>query len=132
MTVRKPETVFSGAINRLLPYQLHYEKMNNPYRSGTADFWYSGSKADLWIEYKWLPKHKESVNLTEGTKPALSVQQQNWLRRRYSEGRNVAVVVGTPNGAKILRDLDWERTWSATAFITRSELAAWIIKETYQ
>ena len=50
----KPETQFANSVNGKLPLRgvLHREKMNNPYRGGTADWWYSGRRADLWCEYK--------------------------------------------------------------------------------
>ena len=60
----KPETTFITSVNRLLPIGavedvplfepipmkrkwIGYEKMNNPYSSGTADSWYSGKGGDL-------------------------------------------------------------------------------------
>lgn len=127
MTARKPESVFSDSLNKMLPVPIHREKMNNPYRGGTADFWYSGNLDDLWVEYKLLSKQPKNIyNLTTGNKPPLSALQQKWLRERYNEGRNVAVVVGTPAGIKILQHLSWEKDNDYTTLLTKREVAAWI------
>ena len=61
----KPETTFYTSVHRHLPSTdlLHREKMSNPYRGGTFDHWYSGKKADLWIEWKFvvLPKRDDTM-----------------------------------------------------------------------
>lgn len=105
--------------------------MNNPYRSGTADYWYSGNKADLWIEYKWLKKiPTKIINLSSGDKPLLSALQQKWLTARDNEGRNVAVVVGFPEGAIILQKNMWLDNLNFNMLISRNELASWILEQT--
>jgi hypothetical protein len=78
--------------------------MNNPYRGGTADWWYSGYVRDLWIEYKYVQKLPKSVPIVLN----LSALQKLWLRDRYKEGRNIMVILGHPNGGVILQDLNWE------------------------
>ena len=123
---RKPETTFYTAVNRLLPRTLHVEKMNNPYRSGTADIWYSGHAGDLWIEYKWLERAPRAEFI-----PSLSALQLKWLRERHGEGRNVAVVIGCPTGAMLLRKLKWELPVTPAFTHTRKDIADWITKETY-
>lgn len=105
--------------------------MNNPYRGGTADFWYSGNKADLWIEYKWLKKiPTKTINLSTGDKPSLSALQQKWLCGRIDEGRNVAVVVGFPEGVIILQNKMWLSNLNFNVLISRDELASWILNQT--
>lgn len=131
MTARKPESTFSSSINKRLPIGLHYEKMNNPYRGGTADFWYSGNKADLWVEYKWVQKiPKKEYSLVDGATPSLSKLQQQWLLKRHSEGRRVVVIVGTPDGAIILDSLSWMDAIDFSKTIDRDLVAKWITKET--
>lgn len=131
MTARKPESTFSSSINKRLPIGLHYEKMNNPYRGGTADFWYSGNKADLWVEYKWIPKvPKKEYSLISGINPSLSKLQQQWLSNRYNEGRHVVVILGTPDGAIILDSLTWMNTIDFSKLIDRESVAKWIVRET--
>ena len=122
----KPETTFYTAINRLLPRELHKEKMNNPYRGGTADMWYSGNRGDLWVEYKWLAHHPRGE-----FKPDLSALQIQWLSARHKEGRNVAVIIGCTKGVMILRHPDWNYPVKPNFTLSRHEAAAWIVKETY-
>lgn len=105
--------------------------MNNPYRGGTADYWYSGNKSDLWVEYKWLAKVPvKTTNLTTGKKPALSMLQQKWLEKRHDEGRNVAVVVGLPEGVIILRKKMWSNDLCFDNLISKEQLASWITTQT--
>lgn len=102
----KPETRFYTAIHKLLPKQLHKEKMNNPYRGGTADVWYSGNADDLWVEYKYLSKVPKLAPIAVSKE--LSALQIQWLRGRYEEGRNVVVILGTPLGAWVYEFCRWE------------------------
>lgn len=78
--------------------------MNNPYNSGAADVWYSGRRADLWVEYKFLRDGK--IPLRAGidlvTKQRyLSALQLDWLEGRHTEGRNVWVIIGCKEGGVI-------------------------------
>jgi hypothetical protein len=129
----KPETTFTAGVNKLIPVSVHREKMHNIYRGGTADVWYSANKADLWVEYKWLPKLPKSleINLVDGAAPMLSQLQQKWLNARHSEGRNVAVIVGTPHGALILLNNQWMRTVKLDALLTKKDVASWITSMTH-
>lgn len=104
---QKPETRFIQRINRLLPLKcgLHYEKMNNPYRRGTADSWYSGVDGDLWIEWKYLPTLPKVIHPQKLLHPL----QTAWLNGRFREGRNVAVVIGCPEGGVILEKEEWTK-----------------------
>jgi len=116
----KPETTFYTSVHKHLPpaQELHREKMNNPYSSGTADFWFSGRR-DLWVEYKFilLPKRDTTlIDLTAGKSPGLSVLQQHWLRSRIGEGRNVWVIVGCKEGGVIMRSRGWELPWPTGEF----------------
>lgn len=128
----KPENQFISSVHKYLPPKdtLHREKMNNPYSSGTADWWYSGNKADLWCEYKYLPKLPVRANIL----PELSELQKEWLAGRYREGRNVAVVVGSPEGAVVYRELEWLLPLTPAEFrgraLSRQELAVWLVSET--
>lgn len=117
----KPENTFISAVHRRLPSpdDLHREKMHNPYRSGTADVWYSG-RLDLWVEYKFIqvPVRETSTILLCGAKnPLLSPLQQDWLSRREAEGRRVWVVVGCAKGGVVLKsEAEWRRVWTAKEF----------------
>jgi hypothetical protein len=125
-----PENTFTASVHRHLPPDLYRMKTHNPYISGPADVWYSGSKRDLWVEYKFLavPKRPTTViDLTAGKDPALSVLQQDWLNERYAEGRNVWVIVGCKAGGVLLKDKDWMQPRTVanfqSALQTRAELA---------
>lgn len=80
-------------------------KNHNQYVGGIADVWYSGNKTDLWVEYKFvvIPKRPDTV-----IKFGLSPLQLEWLRSRYEEGRNIAVIVGSKDGGVWLPYLRWE------------------------
>lgn len=145
----KPETKFIESVNKLLPLKrlkmcakvrhnvapeqhIHYEKMNNPYSSGTADCWYSGEAGDCWVEYKFLPRIPQR-GVVDPLK-LLSALQADWLEGRYEEGRNVAVIIGCSTGGVLLRDRLWESALTASQFTTllrpRSNLADWIKEQT--
>lgn len=131
----KPENQFISGVHKYLPSvkMLHREKMCNPYRGGTADWWYSGSIKDLWIEYKFLPSVPQRGSITP-ERSGLTALQLDWLRGRHAEGRNVAVIVGCPLGGVILRDLEWEYAIPASDFVKRvvdrKTLSAWIEQQT--
>jgi hypothetical protein len=109
--------------------------MANPYSSGTPDVWYSGTKADLWVEYKFLPRVPQTAIVKPSDpKTMLSVLQRNWINLRYEEGRAVAVIIGCPDGGVILRDQEWERDYNPQAFrdrlLPRRAVAQWITEVT--
>lgn len=121
---RKPENQFIDSVHKYLKGKIHYEKMYNPYRSGTPDVWYSGKKGDLWIEYKYLPRVPRSGIIHADLTP----MQRDWCVKRQAEGRNVAIIVGQPKGGWVFRDLE-------TAVVgfpeSRQELANWILMQTF-
>lgn len=135
----KPETTFYTSVHRHLPplSQLHREKMNNPYRGGTFDHWYSG-KRDLWIEWKFIKvpaRDTTMIDLCSGKDPILSALQQDWGLKRYLEGRTVWVVVGCKDGGVIMRSAaNWQHPWTTADFrhalLTRQEIAAHIVSAT--
>ena len=128
---RKAETTFISSVHKHLPVGVHREKMNNPYRSGTADVWYSGQK-DMWVEYKFLPSlpKRMDTNITLD----LSENQKIWLRNRHAEGRNVAVICGCKAGGVVFQGVSWDKPISNPEFTsrirTRQELAAWLLSQT--
>ena len=126
----KPETVFYTGVHRYLPTDLHREKMCNPYRGGTWDFWFSGTH-DLWIEYKFVVLPKRDSTMVDVT---LSDLQIDWGKSRYQEGRSIAVIVGCKEGGIILTDREWEQSFTCEEFrariISRTDLAQWIVNAT--
>jgi len=127
---RKPESTFCTGVHKHLPKALYVLKNNNPFVGGIPDVWYSGNAADLWVEYKWVPRVPKHGRV----EPAklLSALQTDWLRRRYTEGRDVAVIIGCPEGGVLLCDLDWEKTVEGFPSLVKSrpDLARWIESKT--
>ena len=94
-----PENTFIKSVHAYLPPNLYRMKNHNQYNGGIPDCWYSGDRADLWIEYKFKI---EPVNDETDMSPDLSPLQLDWIVKRYAEGRNVAVIVGSTNGGVYL------------------------------
>ena len=128
MSTTKPENRFIESVHRHLP-RTYAEKMNNPWRAGTADVWYSGDRGDLWIEYKFIERVPRSAEIL----PDLTPRQKRWLNNRFNEGRNVAVVLGTPTGGVIYRNKEWMRPLDhvtlAGLIVPRDEIARWIFSQ---
>lgn len=125
----KPETRFYQSIHRLLPKGLYFEKMHNPYRGGTPDVWYSGTLDDLWAEYKWLARAPARASVKVA--PLLSPLQQKWIEERFTEGRNVVVIVGSPSGALLYEGVDWQSEIApGDAWNTKHEIADYIRRRT--
>ena len=128
----KPESTFIRGVHDKFVKAPHYEKMHNPYRGGTWDVWYSGLLGDLWIEYKWMKKYP----LRGIIHPDLSPLQKNWGWARHQEGRNLAVVIGTPAGGVLLENpMHWLNGVHVSVcrnHFTRSkqELACWVLSKT--
>lgn len=129
---QKPETNFSNALRDALPEGIYSMKNNNDYTSGIPDVWFSGKKGDLWVEMKFVPKLPKRVPLRPYE--LLSALQEKWLRERYEEGRNVAVIIGCKRKARLegilLRDLAWEKDIDPQNFdaliLSKSELVSFI------
>lgn len=123
----KPETKFIAKVHKLLPAWLYHVKMANPFVGGIPDQWYSGTKADLWVEYKWVEKTP-----TKPFTPKLSALQLIWLGNRCREGRNVVVIVGFPDGGCIFTNWAWEHSVTVTPRATKTteEIAQFIINQT--
>ena len=116
---RGPENTFIDSVHRYLPKSVYHMKNHNEYVGGVADVWYDGLREDFWVEYKFVvvPKRDATyIDLTSGKEPMLSKLQQQWLRDRHNNGRNVAVIVGCSDGGVWLEDRDWEDPISAAEF----------------
>lgn len=115
----KPENSFIAGVHRYLPDDLYRMKNHNEYQGGVADCWYSGTRGDLWVEYKFLelPKRDATIiSLIKGKNPMLSALQQQWLRERHNEGRTVGVIVGCKEGGVLMRYNTWEMDWPVAKF----------------
>ena len=122
-----PENRFIASIHRLLPTTLHWEKMHNQYRGGTADVWYSGWKRDLWVEYKFVDKIPRVGCII----PDCTELQKEWLRDRHAEGRRVYVLVGHPKGGVLfVTPAEWEEglgVLQSGREMTKQEIVSWLV-----
>lgn len=128
MASTKPENRFISSVHRHL-HGTYIEKMNNPWRAGTADVWYSGGIGDLWVEYKFIERIPKSAEIA----PDLTPRQKRWINDRHDEGRNVAVVLGTPTGGVIYRNQEWMRPLDhvtlAGLIVSKDAIARWIYSQ---
>jgi hypothetical protein len=122
------EHKFFSALRRNLKGKAYYLKLNVRFHKGVADAWISGSKSDLWLEGKYLARLPPVVDL----KKLLSAHQDEWLRGRHKEGRNVAVVLATPQGNLYFPGLSWEepqeRALLLPKLLKNSEFAHFVVK----
>ena len=115
-----PEANFYTGVHSKLPKSVYRMKNNNAFVSGVFDVWYSGDKADLWVEYK----AKDN---------SLSAQQILWGKGRLAEGRNLAVIhEWSTNRAVILTGDEMWLPARITRFpperiLTRLQVAQWIL-----
>lgn len=117
------ESTFTRKVNNCLPGDVYKWKISDRFTAGIPDSYYSGDKADLWVEYKWVKKLPKLV------KPKLSQLQRLWLNARLSEGRNVAVIVGSPQGCVLLLEGAWNDSKDPETVLTAKQIAQWITNE---
>ena len=133
-----PENTFRASVHKHLLKGLYHVKMNNGYVAGIPDDWYSNDRGDLWVEYKFLTRIPTRVDVClvplKRSSGDLSVLQEEWLNKRYEEGRNVAVVVGCKEGGVIMRDQEWLWSYTPQMFrdrlVPRQGIAQWITQQT--
>jgi len=120
---------FIRSVHRHLPKKgITVWKINDNFRGGVPDAYYSGPKGDIWIEYKYLrqvPKRAGTLIV-----PSLRPQQIKWLEKEHSFGRQVYCIVGCKSGGHVFEYPDWVNG-IPTEFFNKSirkqkQLAAWI------
>lgn len=114
------ESGFTTAVNKKLPKHIYIWKVSDKFTGGVPDCYYSSNVRDIWIEFKYLKKLPKKVL------PALRPLQKKWLNERHDQGRNVFVVVGSPEGCLIYKDKEWLEHKSSSLAVTRAELIQWI------
>jgi len=115
------ESAFIQSIHHKLPKEIYRWKISDRFSSGVADAYYSTSKIDIWIEYKYYPR-----KLPTQIKPKLSKLQLKWLKDRHAEGRTVYVIVGSPEGCLIYENLEWTTAKCKTHKINKEDLIDWL------
>lgn len=92
---KKPESRFIDRVHRQLSEKVYKQAFTSKFSNGTPDRYYEGPKGVLWIEYKYIDKLPNVVNLTDiSKKPCLSKLQQNWLIRAHKNNIQVGVALG--------------------------------------
>lgn len=125
------ESNYTQSIHKLLPSYIYKWKINASFAKGVPDAYYSSTKSDIWIEYKYLKSIPARCRII----PNLSRLQYKWLTSRLKEGRNVAVIVGTPDGSYVLKKpLEWSEGIDASKrkALSKREIASWIEQQVYQ
>lgn len=117
------ESQFTAAIKRKLHKDVYALKVSLRFAKDVADNWYSGKGGDLWVEWKYLKSTPKRFHT-----PKLSPGQRIWLNARYDEGRNVAVMVGCPDGGIIYQHKSWNEGLSTEHLVPRAELVNFIEK----
>jgi hypothetical protein len=98
------ENTFWQALRKKLVPRVYALKLNLRFAAGVPDCWLSGTLEDLWLELKYL----QSVPPVVDAAKYLSGRQKEWLRSRHSEGRNVGVLIGSPEGHVYYPGVTWE------------------------
>ena len=131
----KDEHAYIRSIHKLLPVtkgDLLIWKIADRYTGGIPDVYYSGTRAPLWVEYKYIPK----LPKRDGTRMPVSVSpiQQLHLTAEQARGVNVALIIGCEDYNVIVTDdfMDFEIFTEQFKILSRSkrEVAEWITKQT--
>lgn len=126
MSSRKPETVFYTSVNKHLPQGVYQMKISNPYLGGPPDHYYEANPGMMWVEWKFLRPMPKTVF----PRKQLSALQYDWLTRAHTNGRNVAVIVGSDHGGVVFRFPELTTPITREEFLqramSRQEIAAWI------
>ena len=96
----KNETTFYKSLHKKLSKDVYYEKMSNPFRSGTPDFYFEGPTGKvLWVEYKWIEKEWDTDRPTSMICGHRGwVQQRRWLERSHKRGIDAYTILGIGKG----------------------------------
>lgn len=78
-------------------------KIHTTIHKGKLDCYY-GEEKSLWIEYKFLPPNRKTIELSK--KPFLSKLQQYEIKTLVKHNQTVRIIVGTPRGGYIFEPKD--------------------------
>lgn len=125
------ETRQFSALRKEIAGRSYYWKTHDSFTGGIPDVFMSGAARDLWCEGKRYAKLPPVVDLTKTD--VTSVLQQNWLKARHAEGRNVSMLVFTDKqGCLLLHGLEWMTPIPRDEFLarakTRREIADELVK----
>jgi hypothetical protein len=103
-------------------------KIQTMLNNGVPDLWCS-AKRDIWLEIKY----RNNIPAKQSTYffPGLSALQQQWIEGRLSEGRNVAVILGSPIGCYIYTNGQWAEGITRNQLtMSRQDVTQWIKDQT--
>lgn len=128
------ENGFWASLRKKIAGRLYAYKVNDRITAGIPDVWLSGEAGDLWMELKYDNKLPVRVPIDpKDTNRYLSLRQQDWLQSRYAEGRNVCVVIGSPEGHVVFPGVSWMYPITREEFdqkaVTTAELADRLVEE---
>ena len=113
------EAEFKTKIYRRVSPYCYVQAMADRLRPGVPDHWYSGPKADLWVEYKVCARPRAKT-----VTPHLSKPQRLWLAGRHREGRQVWAVVGLTQAncaCLVFKNGEWDEPKAVTEAVLFSE-----------
>lgn len=125
---RKPETIFKGAVNKLLRDVFKQSNVGSMMAlSGVPDMYYDGPNDDLWVEYKYNPTLPRDGIVVGAYTPL----QLHWMERRYNNRvthQNVVGIVGLPGRIACIQHTPefWRVGTLLTTAIPIPEVACWI------
>jgi hypothetical protein len=109
-----------GELRKAIAGRSYYWKTHDSFTGGIPDAFMSGELRDLWCEGKRFATLPKVVDLTKTD--ITSVLQQNWLKARHAEGRNVAMLVFTDKqGCLLLHGLEWMKPIPRAEFLARAK-----------
>lgn len=111
------ESGFWTSLRKKLVPRCYALKLNLRMVAGVPDCWLSGSRDDLWLELKYDKALPRTIDLTN-TSRYLSMRQQQWLTDRHHEGRNVAVLLGSPDGHVLYPGISWTEPTDRESFLS--------------
>ena len=99
------EHSYVKAVHKALSPEVFKWKIHDTYAGGVPDAFYSGPKAFIWAEYKYIKKLP--VQGTSILKNTVSPLQKSWLNRAVDHGQRVMVIYGYEDKALVLENKEW-------------------------
>ena len=122
------ESTNTTFINRKIKAKGYYAlKIQTIMNNGVPDCWYSGPTDDLWVEFKY--KNKLPTKRNTPIYIGLTELQEKCLKDRFNEGRNISLIIGSPEGYIIITNPERFKkpVYKSDLTLTRDEVIQWII-----
>ena len=112
------ERHFINKIHKRLSSDIYKWKINDAYRGGVPDVFYSGPGGHCFVEYKYkkeLPKKHNTF-----IKFGVTTQQCAWLNARKDEGVPVFVALGVGKSVVFNNNFDVVNVYTVRDYITEA------------